>query len=721
MARDNTSKEGATDQSKAASLEERITSLEEQNRKLEAQLEQQSGRGLPNVTRRQTLAGLAGGSALLGATGTASAASDDDADDDADDDDDDDADDNADGDDDDDADDDDDEDHDHSGDYLGQGVPVERADVGAVNTDQLYTSQQPDVILINDDGTYRAVGHESELASGSDAGAVAQTAYDSVFDSAAGGHFRFAPGTYRFGTQFHHYQTGVTVNGPGATIEPTSEFTDYLIKWGTDSSKSIVGDPSNQYRSYLGNLYIDGKGQSKGILMEVLLSSTLLPGVYVHKTDGPGIHVSNTVRHTVLFNPNIRYGGNDSTAGLEIGPRTTSSLDNDPSNGVVIFAPNVTFSNNTNIKIYGDTGKEIAITRDIRIYGLQNHTNIHNTYGRDGISDHAVEVLGAKNIKFSHFPFRHAPANKALVNIDTGPNGDSSSRIFFNHCQFNSNEECYAFRTRGVTDYISVTNCNIGETYTGGSDLGGIADWGGQKKWRLIWDNNTMNWKGDNPFTGVAPTVLDRDIETNAFEGWLETWNTGLGRRQPSKGFIDGKDVAGPNPPFFRYPQPVREWTIGNGSPSVDHTKQELVLPDASSNQQQVVGQVNQLQDNAGWQISVSFEAAPSSGVFKWSFLRSDSDPSRYEIRVEADGTLVLRRVDSKGNASDLTSGSISIDTNEHTVAAVREQNGDWTLMWDGSQVGSTTNDPLLPTLNRETRIVSAIDVEVRVSEALAY
>jgi hypothetical protein len=71
-----------TDQSSETSLEERIAALEEHNAELErekeqikSQLDQQQDGGLPNVTRRQTLGGLLGGGALLGAAGSASAQS----------------------------------------------------------------------------------------------------------------------------------------------------------------------------------------------------------------------------------------------------------------------------------------------------------------------------------------------------------------------------------------------------------------------------------------------------------------------------------------------------------------------------------------------------------------------------------------------------------------------------------------------------------------------
>lgn len=51
----------------------RIAQLEEQVRELTEKVAQQQEGGLPNVTRRQALGGLLGGSALLGTTGTASA------------------------------------------------------------------------------------------------------------------------------------------------------------------------------------------------------------------------------------------------------------------------------------------------------------------------------------------------------------------------------------------------------------------------------------------------------------------------------------------------------------------------------------------------------------------------------------------------------------------------------------------------------------------------
>jgi hypothetical protein len=56
-------------------LKQRIAALEEQNERIRTQLDQQQEHELPNVTRRQTLAGLMGGGALFGMTGVASAQS----------------------------------------------------------------------------------------------------------------------------------------------------------------------------------------------------------------------------------------------------------------------------------------------------------------------------------------------------------------------------------------------------------------------------------------------------------------------------------------------------------------------------------------------------------------------------------------------------------------------------------------------------------------------
>jgi hypothetical protein len=94
-------------------LEKRNQQLAEKVEKLTEKVDQQTGTGDLPITRRQTLTGLLGGSAVLGAAGTASAdppsgsggppfA---------------------------------DEAHDHSGDYLGKDKPVDRIDVETLNAE----------------------------------------------------------------------------------------------------------------------------------------------------------------------------------------------------------------------------------------------------------------------------------------------------------------------------------------------------------------------------------------------------------------------------------------------------------------------------------------------------------------------------------------------------------------------------------------------------------
>lgn len=80
MANNNASEGSTIDQSKSNNVEQRLRALEEEitavkkeNENLKAALDQKQANRLPNVTRRQTLAGLLGGSAFLGSTGTVNA------------------------------------------------------------------------------------------------------------------------------------------------------------------------------------------------------------------------------------------------------------------------------------------------------------------------------------------------------------------------------------------------------------------------------------------------------------------------------------------------------------------------------------------------------------------------------------------------------------------------------------------------------------------------
>lgn len=145
MPRDGTSEEHTDDHADSDSIEQRfddleeeITSLKEENQRLEAALERQQSGGSFDVTRRQALGGLLGGGALLGAAGSASAhpgngnggppfA---------------------------------DEGHDHSGDFLGDGSPVGRLDVEQINVsndESLVEEVAPYLTRgVEDTGSYRS-------------------------------------------------------------------------------------------------------------------------------------------------------------------------------------------------------------------------------------------------------------------------------------------------------------------------------------------------------------------------------------------------------------------------------------------------------------------------------------------------------------------------------------------------------------------------------------
>lgn len=119
MAQDNVSEDHTDNLSVNDSVEQRLTALEEQNKELKAALDQQQKYSLPNITRRQALGSLLGGSVLLGATGTASADSPWEEDEQG-------------------------EgspwapdEHDHSGGYLGESEPVNRIDANVANVSTL--------------------------------------------------------------------------------------------------------------------------------------------------------------------------------------------------------------------------------------------------------------------------------------------------------------------------------------------------------------------------------------------------------------------------------------------------------------------------------------------------------------------------------------------------------------------------------------------------------
>lgn len=226
-------------------LEEEITSVKEQNnalkkenKQIKSHLDQQQDGTLPTATRRQTLAGLLGGGALLGAVGSASAAPSSGAggppfaD----------------------------KDHDHSEDYLGESKPVGRIDSGRVNA----TNELNNVEIVRPgDDIQAAIDSVHEFGDLPDERAKSEGNYS--------GMVRFLPNQpdnrliYEFPDPPYVVRQGVTLDMRGIVAELT---TDARILFDLQYGATVLGHGAyinaERKNSFTGACwYVSGNGPRK--------------------------------------------------------------------------------------------------------------------------------------------------------------------------------------------------------------------------------------------------------------------------------------------------------------------------------------------------------------------------------------------------------------------------------------------------------------------------